>query len=280
MSAVHECVLQPEYFFLAPALDKPSAKAGVMADIIYEYEDHQLTRKRLMKACVDADYYHGFPTATQLQAVAEKIKPYLEKRAEWDSKNEDDRIPIYLDNKALQVTIGCSEALANNPMVQELLHPTGGLEEVISENEQAILLDCEVNGPGIEKFVIRLKSKLDNYTISKEDNLITVNDVKTTRNNPEYFNSAIQDYSYFREMAMYCYLLKLVAAKYYDMPNPEVRSNFLVVQTFEPFTTGISVMTPELFKKGIMHFKYLLRLAAIAMFFKDPLKFDSYINEL
>lgn len=279
-SAVHECVLQPEYFYLVPELDKPSAKAGVMADIIYNYEDHQITSERLQEAAIKADYYHGMPSAKQLLSVSDKIRPYLQKRSEFDLNNSDDRIPIYLDNNSRQTALGCIEALSKNQEVQNLLHPVGIVDDVISENEQAILLDCEVNGPGIEKFIIRLKAKLDNYTISKEDNLIIVNDVKTSRKEPQYFKDAIESFSYYREMAVYCFLLKQVVTKYYDMKDPKVKSNFLVVKTFEPFETGVVEMTDELFKKGTMHFKYLLRLAAIALFFKDSNKYDEYINKL
>lgn len=280
-SAVHCGTLQPEYFELAPELDKPSAKAGVMADIIYKYEDHLLTRDRLRKAAIDADYYHGIPTQKQLETVSAKIQPYLEKRAQFDSNYKSDKEILYLDNNSTKTANSCIKALSENAMAQQLLHPEDLLgDKLPSENEQAILLDCEVNAPGIDPFIIRLKAKLDNYTIDKEENIITINDVKTTRKEPQYFASVIEEYSYMREMAVYSYLLKLVCEKYYGMIDPEIRSNFLVVKTFEPFETDVFAMTPKLFQKGMLHFKYLVRLAALAIYFKDEEKYNNYVNDL
>ena len=57
--------------------------------------------------------------------------------------------------------------MKNNKKVQNLLHPKGLIDDPISECEQAILLDAKVEVPGLDPFIVRLKSKLDNYTIDK-----------------------------------------------------------------------------------------------------------------
>ena len=61
---------------------------------------------------------------------------------------------------------------------------------------------------------------------------------------------------------MYCYLLKLVAEQYYDIQNPTIKSNFLVVETIPNYYTKVVPMTGKLFKQGIEEFKHLLKLAA------------------
>lgn len=58
-------------------------------------------------------------------------------------------------------------------------------------------------------FVLKFKSKLDNYTIV--GNELTVNDLKTTGKLVNAFDDAISNYRYYREMAIYCYLLSLCA---------------------------------------------------------------------
>lgn len=89
-----------------------------------------------------------------------------------------DKEIIYLDNKSLEIVKSCVAALNSNKQVQKLLHPEGITKTPISENEQAILLDVEATCPNGKKFILHLKSKLDNYTIDMETNTIVVNDIK------------------------------------------------------------------------------------------------------
>lgn len=283
MSAVHENVLQPEYFMLTPPLDKPSAKAGVIADIIYSYPDHLPTNERIKEASKLVDYYKGKPTPARINEVKAKMISYLQKRAEWDEINTDSREVRYLDNKSLEIASGCIKALSENMGVQTLLHPTSIYDEtefLPSENEQAIIVDCEVEAKGLEPFIIKLKAKLDNYTIDKDNNTIVINDVKTTSKDIEFFGNVVTYYNYNREMSVYGTLLKMVVEKEYGIINPTIESNFLVVKTFPPYDTGIYTMTPELFEKGGKQFQYLLRLAAIAIYFKDYDKYLKYLHDL
>lgn len=200
-SAVHMNVLQPEYFMLAPALDRPSAKAGMIADIIYNYPDHLPTRDRIKDASRKVDYYHGMPSEKQINDVISKMTDYLKKRAEWDATNTDEREVQYLDNKTLETVEGCIQALNANCAVQNLLHPDDPFGDIKSENEQAILLECKVEAEGLEPFTIKLKSKLDNFTVDPSTNTITVNDVKTTSKDVQYFGDAAKYFNYSREMA-------------------------------------------------------------------------------
>ena len=85
-----------------------------------------------------------------------------------------DKEIIYLDNKSLEIVKSCVSALNSNKQVQKLLHPEGITKTPISENEQAILLDVEATCPNGKKFILHLKSKLDNYTIDTETNTIVV----------------------------------------------------------------------------------------------------------
>ena len=69
---------------------------------------------------------------------------------------------------------------------------------------------------------------------------------------PEYF-------SYEREIGMYSYLLKLYSEKCYDLNNPTIKGNFLVVSTIPDYNSLVYPMTSKLFKKGFEEFKYLLK---------------------
>lgn len=280
-SGVHCMTLQPELFMITPPLARPSAKAGMMADIIYEqYKDHLPTIERLRNAALKTDYYHGMPTQKQLESVRNKMVDYIKNRCKFDENNTDTREVIYMDDKLIETTNKCVEALSNNPVIQNLLHPEDLLGDLIVENEQAIILTCKVEAPGLDSFEIKLKSKLDNYVIDPTNNIITINDVKTHGRPMEKFLEAVTQYSYFREMAFYATLLKLGVKKNFNMDNPEIYSNFLAVQTYDPYETQVVTMTDELWKKGQYHFMYLLRLAALAMYFKNTEEYDEYTSKL
>ena len=154
----------------------------------------------------------------------------------------------------------CLRTLNENTDIQKLLHPSGIIEDPIVGNEKTILMDIQMEIPDYEPRIYKLKAKLDNFSIDKDENIITVNDLKTTSRlakdfDPEYF-------SYQREIAFYSYLLKLVAKKFYNIEKPIVKGNFLVVSTIPEYNTSIYPMTPKLFKSGMMEVSYLLKCVA------------------
>ena len=95
---------------------------------------------------------------------------------------------------------------------------------------------------------------------SSNENVITVNDLKTTSKlakefDPEYFH-------YQRELSIYSYLLKLCAKKFFNLDNPKIKGNFLVISTIPDYKSLVYPMTSKLFKSGFNEFRYLLRCVA------------------
>ncbi len=286
---VHEQTLQPELFSLCPDLSRPSAKVGFIADELASMRKGgklaDFTKDEFLEACNIVDYYKGNPKESKIHEILPSIKEYLSKLEEFLKSNPN--VSTYLDSKNLDKAKGCISALKNNKKVQNLLHPTGLLEDPISECEQAILLDAVVKCPDLPEFTIRLKSKLDNYTIDKENNVITVNDVKTIGRTLNNSDEQILKYHYYREMTMYCFLLSLCAKQFYGFPKKfKVCSNFLWVSTVPPtgnyttYATKVTPMTPELFKLGNNEFKELLRRAAVTLYFKDAIQVEEYFQSL
>lgn len=274
-SAVHELVLQPELFHLCQVVDRPTAKAGFMADELYpvfsdESKDHDDQFEVLYKASDKVDYYKGKFDTDKIFALIEKCEGYWKARKEYESKGLDST-PIYLDPKSRERVEQCVSALLRNSKIRNLLHPEGLLEDPISENEQAILLDVEVRVPDYEPFVLRIKAKLDNYTIDKETNTIIVNDVKTIGKIVSEFQNNFERFHYHRELALYSWLLTLVAKKFYGMENCTVKSNCLVVSTIPSYYTKVYELTREDFTKGWLEFKGLLRL--VAHYYKEGYRF-------
>jgi hypothetical protein len=175
---------------------------------------------------------------------------------------DETKTAVYLDPKSRDKLKGCLSALEKNKEIQKLLHPEGMSEEPIIGNETAILMDVLVEAPGNKPFILKLKSKLDNYSIDKESNTITVNDLKTTGKYITEFDKAVEKYHYHREMGMYTWLLSLYCKHKLGMDKPIVKSNFLAVETFPDYYTKVSPMTSQLFKQGFEEFKKLLKLVA------------------
>ena len=59
-SAVHELVLQPELFYLCFDVDRPTSKAGFMADELYnQFKGEDPTDEAIIAASDKIDYYKG-----------------------------------------------------------------------------------------------------------------------------------------------------------------------------------------------------------------------------
>lgn len=264
-SAIHELVLQPESFELNEFANRPTAKAGFMADEVFKtYKNNGNIIEAIYKASDKIGYYKDKLTENKINKLVDQCTPYWQDRLKFEQNNNPDKIQIYLDPKSRERLKSCLNAVYKNNAIKDLLNPKGIIEDPEYGYEKAILLDVEVtfDDSSIKPFILRLKSKLDNYTIDRENNNILVNDLKTHGAILPEFDNAVDKYHYHREMAMYSWLLSMVAKKYYNMDNPTIKSNFLVVQTIPEFYTKVSPMTSKLFNLGFDEFKRLLKLVA------------------
>ena len=266
-SAVHEICLQSDLFTICKEVDKPTAKLGVLSDKIYsKLKGETPTVQQVIEVAEEIDYYHGLLTDKQIQNVFEKCMPYWTSRRDFEASYTGSKEVIYLDKKTRETAQNCILALQNNKGVQNILHPSNDFGEVVSENEQAILLDVLVEISELNaKFILKLKSKLDNYIIDSLSNEIQVNDIKTLGRIVSEFDINIQRYSYNREIAMYSFLLSLVAKKYYNLENPAVKGHYLVVSTIPKYYTKVVPMTNKMFIEGFNEFKFLLKQVALSV---------------
>lgn len=262
-SAVHELILQPELFQLATNVERPTAKLGFMADDLYKsYRRGDLDANAVIKSSDKIDYYKGKMNPDRIRYVIESCSNYWNQRKEYESTNKGYKIPIYLDYKSRDRVVECVDAINRNKLIQRILHPSGTLLQPVSENEQTILLDVEIRIPNQEPFIFKLKSKLDNYTIDFDTNSVIVNDLKTIGKPVSEFKDNFEKFHYFRELALYSWLMSLISKKYYNMENCTIISNCLIVSTIPNYYTKIYTLNRADFNKGWNEFKYLLRLAA------------------
>lgn len=257
-TALHQLVLQSELFELIDSVYKPTAKAGLVADYLYKNDGTIPSDDDIKVASIKCNYYKDKLTTNRLLDFKSRAEIYWRDRFLYEQNNPpvEGIERIYTDEKSVNLLKSCLDSVSKNKDIQKLLNPEGVVETPINGNEQAILLDIEASSDFGTK-IYHLKAKLDNFSINKEENIITVNDLKTTSKlavefNPSYF-------SYQRELAIYSWLLKLCCKKYYDLENPTVKGNFLVVSTIPEYTSLVYPMTPQLFKQGWNEFLYLLK---------------------
>lgn len=272
-SAVHELILQPELFELAPDVQKPTAKLGAVADELYSIgKIRKPSKKEVNAAALKIDYYKGDLDEKKLANVYDKCMPYWESRKHFEESYLGHKEPIYLDQKSRELVLNCITALNSNHSIRKILHPDSVINPVISECEKAILLDILVEIPDLEaKFVLKLKSKLDNYTIDQDMNTICINDVKTIGKILSEFMNNVEKFSYNRELAMYSWLLSLCASKFYNMSNPTIKGNYLVVSTIPQYYTKVVPMTKKMYQEGWNEFVRLIKIVAyyVATKYKD-----------
>ena len=171
-TAIHELFLQPESFKLGDSYNKPTAKLGMVIDSIIKYRKQGYTiRESITKSCIDIDYYKNNLNESRIQNIIKSGLNYYQ-----NCKDLIEGDLVILNDK--------------HRTIVNLVRPEG-LE---AYNEDALFIDIigEYNN---SKCILKLKMKADNWTIDKDNKIITLNDLKTTGHlleqfmNGSYFNS-------------------------------------------------------------------------------------------
>lgn len=273
-TAVHSLCLQRELFNIVDSVDKPTGKMGVMAEELFKIWKGSIpTSEDIIEVAKKIDYYGGNLSPKRVEEVKEKCKDFwIAKNRHLRTRGDDPRSDLYLDQKSRETAYNCIRAVENSRQIQSLLHPTSEFGDVISENEQAILLDILVEIPILDaKFKLRLKSKVDNFTLDIFNNVLVCNDIKTLGRIVSEMYINIEKFHYNREIAMYSWLLSLVAKKFYNVENPTIKGNYLVVSTIPQYYTKVVPMTKKMYQEGWNEFVKLLKLVAynVATEYKD-----------
>lgn len=261
-SAVHALTLQEESYIMVGNVNRPTAKAGFMADELYKL-DKLPTDEEIIAASDKIDYYKGKMNSKKIQDLKDKCIDYWRTRSIWEKEHKNEtKTPIFLDEKKRDAVSSIMETFNKYTEFHKLLHPEGLIETPTSCNEKTFLMDVQASCEGKEPIILKLKSKLDNYIIDKEANQITVNDIKTTSKPSYMFKSMFNKYHYYRELGMYLWLLNLSASKYFGLSNPKMSANCLVLETFPDYNASVYPLTNNDLQRGFNEFKTLLKLVA------------------
>lgn len=264
-SAVHELVLQPKEFAVVNNVDRPTAKMGAMADELYKTflsNKGVVSDKDIIAASDKIDYYKGKMDSIKIENVKDKCINYWCDRRDWETEHNNlGTEPIYLDPKSREKLQLCLASVEANKEVQDLLHPKGVFEEPISMNEAALFMDVKAEHEGKET-ILKLKGKLDNFTIDTETNEVVLNDLKTTGHWLIDFGDSFKKYHYNRQMAMYAWMLRSYVEKQYNIKPSSLMANMLLVCTVPDYRAGVFRVTNSEIRKGFLEFKDLLQRVA------------------
>lgn len=264
-SAVHELVLQPKEFAVVNNVDRPTAKMGAMADELYKTflsNKGVVSDKDIIAASDKIDYYKGKMDSIKIENVKDKCINYWWDRRDWETEHNNlGTEPIYLDPKSRGKLQLCLASVEANKEVQDLLHPKGVFEEPISMNEAALFMDVKAEHEGKET-ILKLKGKLDNFTIDTETNEVVLNDLKTTGHWLIDFGDSFKKYHYNRQMAMYAWMLRSYVEKQYNIKPSSLMANMLLVCTVPDYRAGVFRVTNGEIRKGFLEFKDLLQRVA------------------
>ena len=302
-SAVHQLTLEPEIYELSPIV-KPSGKLG---NVYIKYQEYRKKgepmEKSIILACSDIDYYKseivntntkGIGLPARLKTAIKKVLPYA--LADKPEKTPDGKTLIYLTSDLYDKCVGCTNSLKSHKVIQKALNWTS------SYCEDVILCDIEVSFPkdfndSLSEMLtttVKVKIKIDNWTIDHDLKLFVLNDLKTTGKPVQYFMGykkqelgflgerneifipgSFQVFHYHRQMGMYLYVLNEYVKKEFG-EGYKSSANMLVVETIASNQANNYQVIEEHIRSGFAEFSELLKRAAYHQVkgYKNILEFE------
>lgn len=265
-TAVHVMTLQEDLFELYNDLFLPNGQIGFIADECYELVKHgkELTHEQFKEKLLKYNYYKGLVPPAVYTKAWNNVNEYIKQRKMIPDFNEAGQERLFLTKKIYDVASSCILSIKNNRDIQSLLHPTGLLgDKLLSVNENAILLNIVITFPNGDTQELKLKSKLDNFTLDELTQKVIINDVKTTSGLCSDFAQNYIKWGYYREFGMYNIMLSQVMKTKFNLPKYNIEANALVVETTTNTHDSCVYPVPlDSIKHGVKEFSYLVKLVA------------------
>lgn len=272
-SNIHMLYLQPEEFELVTDVTLPNGKLGLACEkAIKHYKKGGKIEESIIKGCKDADYYANSLTDSKIRNVLRTCAPYY-----YQLKDLDDS-KLVASERDLKTIVTCLENLKACKEATKLIHPSDMFGDPIdSFNEDTILIDYKC-AYGDKSCILKFKMKADNWTIDKENKVLTLNDLKTTGKGLQYFmqNSYVK-YGYNRQLAAYSECLRLYCRKEHGVTIKDWKfdTNIIAVETVGENRAGVFKIYPNQLKKGREEFYRLMKMVGICEMFgySDDIEF-------
>ncbi len=263
-SAIHELLLQPDEFELAPKIGKPTAKLGEVMDLINRNVSELGLDEAIRKACIEADYF-----ANLIDQKMDAIK------ATWEVYNKSlselqeiptDKTRIVLSDKDWDVVNACVTSCKENREIYNKLHPVDPFDDPVESHfEDAFFMNYIVTYKGKQCAIIPFKMKADNWTIDFDSKTVTLNDLKSTSHSVQSFmkeHGSWYNFSYARQMYVYSFILWFHCIYKYGISKYNgwrLNANMLVVETIPNYWSQSYYVTDAQLREGKKMFDDLLK---------------------
>ena len=270
-SAVHEVILQPEEFELAPKIGKPNAKLGAMMDaidkILSSSKEDITLEEAIKQASIKVDYFVN-SIDSKIDGIKEIWEDYSKKLAEIKSK-KNNKEQIILSDGDWDVVNSCIESLQANTEIMAKFHPKDIFGEPIESHcEDALFMDFIVIYKKTKCTTIRFKLKIDNWTIDFENKVITLNDLKTSGHAVQLFmkeDGSWNTYHYYRQFGIYSTVLWYYCMKKYGVSKEQgwkINANVCVVETIPNYWSKCYSVSDAQLRFGMKEADKLLKMVA------------------
>lgn len=280
--AIHASLLQKDLFYISKFI-KPGGKLGIFIEEVFKNRKLGYSIVECVNlASISADYYKGKLSSNRLKTALKtgfKYYHYLRHEEQIERKENFGKCPIYLSDSNYSKYYSCIKTALDNSDVTKFVYPEQLKGSIESFNEYAILCDIKVT-VGDRSIILKLKGKLDNLLIDHDNNIIIINDLKTTskpitffmgnrvkvveedKSVWKWFDGSFQKYRYYRQIALYSWLAQCAVQQQFGLIY-KTNANMVVLETVPNFQTKVYKVKNAHVKRGIQEFKKLLTDIAI-----------------
>lgn len=279
-SAIHKMILEGDKYILSE-VDKPNGKLGPVVDYAYAaiYSGSNNADNCIEIACTIMDYYTGALTEDRIRDAIEKGRDYFNFLV---AKGERRGIVVLTPALKGRLEKSVSSIKANRDIVS-LITPSDDIFDVKHFREDVIVAEAKVNGQKL-----KLKCKVDSWSIDFDNKVITLNDLKSTGasiqgfmgkyvtvfepgegsevlSRKEFVGGSFQKWHYHRQMGMYALLLKASCEEEFgikDIEEWEFRVNMIVAETLPPYNAYSFSVHSGWLEAGVQEMQDLLARVA------------------
>lgn len=274
-TAIHALFLEAEDHTLSNYLGKPSGKCGYFIDLLYKFrkrnfklpKKERLTSEEIIqKAAEEADYYKSSFTKKRFQTTMKSGLDYYKKLYKKEFYSKDTKV-IVLPERLNDIAKKCVLSLKDNHNIS-VLYKSDELEEKEILNEFPLFVEINVTFPDETSVIIPFKGILDSVVIDHYNKTVYLNDLKTTSQDIDYmmdqvledesFNGAFGKGHYYRQFAIYAFLLQMYMDHIRLLSSYNIKCNIIAVETTGSYRAGIFPVNNAYIQEGIKEFKELL----------------------
>ena len=274
-TAIHALFLEEKDHVLSDYTGKPSGKCGYFLDLLCKLrrrnkklpkEERLSSQELIQKAAEEADYYKSSFTRKRFLSTMKTGLDYYKKLYKGDFYGKEKKI-IVLPERLSESTKKCVASLKGNHVIRSL-YKSDELEEKEILNEFPLFVEITVTMPNGDTAVVPFKGILDSIVIDHYNKTIHLNDLKTTSQDIDYmmdqvlddesFNGAFGKGHYYRQFAIYAFLLQMYMDHVRLLSNYDIKCNIIAVETVGSHRAGIFPVNNAYIQEGIKEFKELL----------------------